>query len=162
MGECEKCREIVRDTLFLQHVKNVAVIVNQQWPKLKIIVWDDMLRHIPERTLEEFKIGQLVQPMVWVYVEQIYHFVQMQVWEKYAAIFPTVWAASAYKGAFGETLFIPNAKRHLTNNLRWLELMEEQSANFKSGFEGIVLTGWQRYSHKSPTLKNISIHFCMV
>lgn len=67
------------------------------------------------------------------------------VWDKYSSVFSTAWSASAFKGAFGETEFVPNAKRHLENNLRWLEVMTEESPKFKKGFAGIVLTGWQRY-----------------
>lgn len=62
-------------------------------------------------------------------------------------VFKTAWAASAFKGAFGETLSIPDAKRHLENNLRWLEVMSQQEKRFKRGFAGIALTGWQRYDH---------------
>lgn len=68
-------------------------------------------------------------------------------WEKYAAVFKTAWTASAFKGAFGETLYIPDARRHLENNLRWLEVMSQQDQLFKNGFTGIALTGWQRYDH---------------
>jgi len=67
------------------------------------------------------------------------------VWDKLATVFPYVWSASAFKGAFGETLYIPNVKRHLENNLRWLEVMSAESPKFKGGFRGIALTGWQRW-----------------
>ena len=50
---------------------------------------------------------------VWVYAEDVYRFVPSMIWDKYAAVFPRIWSASAFKGAFGETLYIPNAKRHL-------------------------------------------------
>jgi hexosaminidase len=66
------------------------------------------------------------------------------VWEKFAAVFPYVWTASAFKGAFGETMYIPNVKRHLENNLRWLEVMSTEGSKFKGGIRGIALTGWQR------------------
>lgn len=82
---------------------------------------------------------------VWVYAEDVYRFVPYSVWDKYAAVFPRVWAASAFKGAFGEHLFVPNIKRHLENNLRWLEVMGSEEVKFKDGFQGIAITGWQRY-----------------
>ena len=50
--------------------------------------------------------------MVWVYVEDIDHFVDGDVWRTYSAVFSHVWTASAYKGAFGERLFMPNLHRH--------------------------------------------------
>ncbi|CAG9773073.1 unnamed protein product [Ceutorhynchus assimilis] len=147
MGECEICRTELHENLFLKHVQNVAKLVHEKNPKVQVIIWDDMLRHISLQTLQSFKIGDMVEPMVWVYAEDIYRFVQPTIWDKYAGVFKTAWTASAFKGAFGETLYIPNARRHLENNLRWLDVMSTQSISFKRGFRGIVLTGWQRYDH---------------
>lgn len=44
-------------------------------------------------------------------------------------------------------MYIPNIKRHLENNLKWLEVMATEGPKFKEGFQGIVVTGWQRYDH---------------
>lgn len=147
MGECDVCRLELHETLFLKHVRNVVNIVREKYNKLRIIIWDDMLRHLSQQTMLEMDLGLLVEPMVWVYAEDVYRFVQPPVWDKYASVFHTAWAASAFKGAFGETLYIPNARRHLENNLRWLDVMSQQSNGFKNGLSGIVLTGWQRYDH---------------
>lgn len=147
MGECEVCRMELHENLFLRHVRNVANLVRGMYPKLRLIIWDDMLRHINQQSMQDIGLGSLVEPMVWVYAEDIYRFVQTQVWEKYAAVFSTAWAASAFKGAFGETMFVPDARRHLENNLRWLEVMSQQDRLFKTGLSGIILTGWQRYDH---------------
>ncbi|CAH0385394.1 unnamed protein product [Bemisia tabaci] len=147
MGECSRCRQKLRDDLFLMHVSSVAKYVRSKYPKVTPIIWDDMLRQLSTSSLESYNIGQLVEPMVWVYAEDIYRFVPGPVWDKYATIFPTVWTASAFKGAFGETLYVPNVQRHLDNNLHWLDLMRAESSKFKAGFRGIVITGWQRYDH---------------
>ncbi|KAJ8964554.1 hypothetical protein NQ314_004855 [Rhamnusium bicolor] len=147
MGECDICRLEIHENLFLKHVKNVANIVHARYPHIRVIVWDDMLRHLSQQAMQDINLGNLVEPMVWVYAEDIYRFVQPNVWDKYAAVFKTAWAASAFKGAFGETLYVPNAKRHLENNLRWLDVMSTQALTFKHGLMGIVVTGWQRYDH---------------
>nr|XP_023018796.1 hexosaminidase D-like [Leptinotarsa decemlineata] len=147
MGECDICRLEVHENLFLKHVKNVADLVRSKYPNVRVIVWDDMLRHISQQSMLDVNLGNLVEPMIWVYAEDIYRFVQPTVWEKYAAVFKTAWTASAFKGAFGETLYIPNARRHLENNLRWLDVMATQSISFKKGLAGIAITGWQRYDH---------------
>ena len=63
---------------------------------------------------------------------------------RFGEIFPTAWTASAFKGAHGPTLTVPNVKRHLDNNLNWLDLMGREESKFKGGFQGIVITGWQR------------------
>lgn len=147
MGECEICRLETHENLFLRYIRNVANMIREKWPKLRILIWDDMLRHLSQQSMIDISLGNLVEPMVWVYAEDIYRFVQPQVWEKYAAVFKTAWTASAFKGAFGETLTVPDARRHLENNLRWLDVMSQQGRLFKHGFNGIVLTGWQRYDH---------------
>ncbi|CAH1118945.1 unnamed protein product [Phaedon cochleariae] len=147
MGECDICRLEIHENLFLKHVKNVADMVRSKYPSVKVLVWDDMLRHISLQSMQEINLGDSVDPMVWVYAEDIYRFVQPAVWEKYAAVFQTAWTASAFKGAFGETLYIPNARRHLENNLRWLDVMATQTTAFTQGLSGIVVTGWQRYDH---------------
>lgn len=110
------------------------------------IIWDDMLRQMPTEKLKEFQLGSLVEPMVWTYVKDVYRFVPYNVWMSYSEVFPFVWAASAFKGAFGETLTVPNVKMHLENNEAWLEVMAEQHKKF-GNFRGIVITGWQRYDH---------------
>ncbi|XP_057668899.1 hexosaminidase D-like [Diorhabda carinulata] len=147
MGECDLCRLEIHENLFLKHIKNVVDIVRLKYPTLKIIVWDDMLRHISQQSMLDAKLGELVEPMVWVYAEDIYRFVQPTIWEKYSSVFATAWSASAFKGAFGETMYVPNARRHLENTLRWLDTMAAQSTAFKNGISGIAITGWQRYDH---------------
>lgn len=69
MGECPKCRSKGNDELFLSHVRAVATLIKKRWPELKIVIWDDMLRRIEVKDLQNSKIGELVEPMVWVYVE---------------------------------------------------------------------------------------------
>uniref|UniRef100_A0A2L2Y7K7 beta-N-acetylhexosaminidase n=1 Tax=Parasteatoda tepidariorum TaxID=114398 RepID=A0A2L2Y7K7_PARTP len=145
LGYCSKCMRLDRDNLFLSHVARVARYVRDKH-KVIPIVWDDMLRQMPTEKLKEFQLGTLVEPMVWTYVKDVYRFVPYNVWMSYSEVFPFVWAASAFKGAFGETLTVPNVKMHLENNEAWLEVMAEQHKKF-SNFRGIVITGWQRYDH---------------
>ena len=84
-----------------------------------------------------------VQPVVWVYVEDIDHFVDAETWNKYARLFPQgVWAASAFKGAFGERLFMPNTLRHYANHMAWNDVMAREGRHIN--FKGVVLTGWSR------------------
>lgn len=156
MAECEVCRLDLHETLFLRHVHKVSTMILKDYPKLKLIIWDDMLRRISQQTITNMNLGKLVEPMIWVYAEDIYRFVQPPIWSKYSSIFPRVWAASAFKGAFGESLYVPDAKRHLENNLRWLDLMLHQSDDFKEGFVGLVLTGWQRYDHFAILCETLS------
>lgn len=145
LGYCPKCVRKDRDDLFLSHVSRVAQYVRNKYNIIPII-WDDMLRQMSMEKLKEYKLGSLVEPMVWTYVKDIYHFIPESIWIMYSDIFPNIWAASAFKGAFGETLTVPNAKMHLENNVAWLEVMRDQKTKFDS-FRGITITGWQRYDH---------------
>jgi len=113
--------------------------------KVTPIIWDDMLRNLMAEEMQP--LATLVEPMVWVYAEEVYRFVPSYTWDRYAQVFPYMWTASAFKGAHGETLVVPDSKRHLTNNMNWLTLMGEQEPKLSGGFRGIVLTGWQRYDH---------------
>lgn len=151
MGECPRCRTVLRENLFLGHVARVASYVRGKYSyrgsPVTPVIWHDMLQHLPPQSMEEYHLGELVEPMVWVYAEDVYRFVPSIVWDKFATVFPRVWTASAFKGAFGETMYIPNIKRHLENNLKWLEVMASEGPKFKEGFQGLVITGWQRYDH---------------
>ncbi|KFB51952.1 hypothetical protein ZHAS_00020120 [Anopheles sinensis] len=147
LAECPRCRHRLRDQLFLDHVYNVATLVRRRWPHLHLIIWDDMLRHVSTEVLQASGIGRLVEPMIWVYTEDIYKFVQSPTWEKYASVFTTAWAASAFKGAHGEGLLMPPVRRHLENTLRWLAVIQGEGNRFTNGLQGLALTGWQRYDH---------------
>ncbi|XP_023324784.1 hexosaminidase D [Eurytemora carolleeae] len=146
LGTCEPCLDQSRTVIFIDHVSRTAKYVITKYIS-KPIVWDDMLRNFMED--EMLKLASLVEPMVWVYAEDVYRFMPPYTWERYAQVFPYLWTASAFKGAHGETLVVPDAKRHLVNNLYWINVMREQGPKLKGGFRGIALTGWQRYDHFS-------------
>ena len=139
--------------LYLEHVKRVASYVrDKSQGRVKPIIWDDMLRSISFEQLHQSRIANYVEPMVWVYVEDIDHFVDGDTWRKYSNLFSHLWVASAFKGAFGERLFIPNVLRHYHNHMSWLNVIKrERSSKTAHGrpihFRGIALTGWSRYDH---------------
>ena len=53
----------------------------------------------------------------------MYRFAGVHVFEQFSQVFPSYWVASAFKGAFGETLVVPDVNRHLQNNLNWLQVI---------------------------------------
>ena len=65
MAECAICSLKPKDELFLSHVHRVASYVSSKY-KVKPIIWDDMLRHMTAAALDDAKLGDLVEPMVWV------------------------------------------------------------------------------------------------
>lgn len=79
MGECARCRKAIsasgdgsRDALFLQHVRAVAGLLARRYPGVRALLWDDMLRHVPLRDMLDAGLGSRVDPMVWVYAEDVY------------------------------------------------------------------------------------------
>lgn len=144
LGTCQPCQDMQRNLLFTAHVSKIAnhAIANYG---VKPIIWHDMLVNFMEE--EMMPLGNLVEPMVWVYAEDVDRFMPSYTWDRFAAVFPYMWTASAYKGAHGETLVVPDSKRHLVNNLNWIKAMREQEQKLKGGFKGIVITGWQRFDH---------------
>ena len=106
-----------------------------------------LCQHFRSIPYEELRAADLassgIQPVVWVYVEDIDHFVDEGTWSKYSRLFPGgVWTASAFKGAFGERLFMPNMLRHYENHLAWTSVMNREARRIN--FKGIVFTGWSR------------------
>jgi len=144
LGTCAPCLDQSRTSLFTGHVSRIAKHVSATYG-VKPIIWDDMLRNFMEE--EMMPLATLVEPMVWVYAEDVYRFMPSYTWDRFAAVFPTVWTASAFKGAHGETLVVPDSQRHLNNNVNWITVMREQEHKFKEGIKGIVITGWQRFDH---------------
>lgn len=131
LGSCVRCKDRVHDTLFLDHVYNVAGFIKKKWPNLKVIIWDDQLRGMSADTMRASGIGRLVEPMIWAYTEDIYKFISSMTWDKYSQVFKTAWVAGAFKGAFGETLVIPQGRRHLENTLRWLAVIQGEGTRLE-------------------------------
>lgn len=58
MGWCPACTKrqqtskYGRDSLYLDHVTVVAQFIKENYPNLKIIIWDDMLRNMDLKTLQ--------------------------------------------------------------------------------------------------------------
>ncbi|KAM9292177.1 hexosaminidase D-like [Morus bassanus] len=137
-------------TMYLKHIKEVLGFIATQYLGLQALMWDDMLRKISVGALRESGIAKHVSPVVWFYApsfeaEQIGPFLT-----KYAESgFEAVWFASAFKGTTGPVQTWPPLSYHLKNHLSWLKVMQALPRLAPLRFQGIVLTGWQRYDHYS-------------
>ncbi|KAF4532890.1 hypothetical protein B566_EDAN001494 [Ephemera danica] len=129
-----------RFAIFAKHVARVARVVRDELGMVAIM-WDDMLRQQGPRLVGSELTG-LVEPMVWVYTDDITRLVPHYVWHAYAAVFPNVWVAR-------ETALVPNIARHVANTAAWLRVVagEEVTGRKIRRFRGVVLTGWSRYDH---------------
>ncbi|KAF6269329.1 hexosaminidase D [Rhinolophus ferrumequinum] len=153
LGEGEASRQWLQQEqntkarLCLSHVKAVASHVLARHPTTKPLVWDDMLRDIPEDQLSASGVPQLVEPMLWDYTADLDVHSKALLMEKYRKCgFRQLWAASAFKGATGVSQALTPIEHHLRNHRQWLQVAAHGPADT---LQGIVLTGWQRYDHFS-------------
>ncbi|GFS21284.1 hexosaminidase D-like [Elysia marginata] len=151
LGLCDKCMarmsqdSIGKDQLFFDHIKKVASYLRNKYPQLKtIIVWDDMFRCSHSSVVLASGLGGIVEPMVWNYQPQLQ--LAPGLWDNLACVFPSVWIASAFKGATGPSTMVTNINFHLDNHQAWSHLLISIRSKFKI-VRGIALTGWQRYDH---------------
>ncbi|XP_033630582.1 hexosaminidase D-like [Asterias rubens] len=160
LGCCLKCQHRVEadfggslSSLYLDHVTKVLRYIKNQHPGVTCIMWDDMLRTANPKSMNEFELGQLVEPMIWNYSSDASSFkirLQPTIWQNYSQVFKTIWLASAFKGAFGSTLHWTPTKEHVLNHLLWLQEVDKEISKIKTiTVRGYALTGWQRYDHLS-------------
>ncbi|NXI35908.1 HEXDC Hexosaminidase, partial [Galbula dea] len=124
-------------TMYLNHIKEVLGFITTQYWGLRALMWDDMLRKISVGALRVAQVTHscpIAGPFLTKYAE---------------SGFEAVWFASAFKGTTGPAQTWPPLSYHLKNHLRWLKVMEALPQLASLRFQGIVLTGWQRYDHYS-------------
>ncbi|KAL1117110.1 hypothetical protein AAG570_004438, partial [Ranatra chinensis] len=146
LGMCFSCNEQDKQLLFLSHVTTVLRLLRQHHPHLKWIMWDDMLRSIDSRLLTEYGLGDLVDPMVWIYDSSATFHLSDDLWQKYTSVFRNIWVASAYKGATGSFQILPILEHHVGNHVQWVDTIRKQRP-LKINLHGIAITGWSRYDH---------------
>ncbi|XP_021032100.1 hexosaminidase D [Mus caroli] len=133
--------------LCLSHMQAVASHVLTQHPGVTPLVWDDMLRDIPQEQLKASGVPQLVEPVLWDYGADLDVHGKVLLVGKYRECgFQRLWAASAFKGATGASQALPPVEHHIRNHELWLQVA---GSGPRDALQGIILTGWQRYDHFS-------------
>lgn len=134
--------------LFLNHVTAVGRFMTKLKQGIKLILWDDMFRKLSSNSIKESGLQDLASPMIWMYtpnmdVNEIGNYIS-----KYEeAGFQGVWFASAFKGASGIDQIWTPIDHHLKNHLQWQKIITSMPQYKSVRFQGIALTGWQRYEH---------------
>ena len=155
MGKCDECRQRMalnnwmQSDLFLSHVARIASFVREEL-KLQPLMWDDEFRSIGETELHQWKLGQLVGIVVWNYQPTLQ--ISADIWSKYVNVFDCIWVASAFKGATGSDQVVTNIRHHMQNHQSWMDFVSQyrqRGAAASSKFQGIMMTGWQRFDHFS-------------
>ncbi|NXI61256.1 HEXDC Hexosaminidase, partial [Anseranas semipalmata] len=133
-------------TMYLNHIKEVLGFIATQYWGLRALMWDDMLRKISVGALRA--AGVCPQPSHER--DPAPPNAAGQFIAKYAESgFKAVWFASAFKGTTGPAQAWPPLSYHLKNQLSWLRVIQAMPRFAPLRFQGIVLTGWQRYDHYS-------------
>ncbi|KAL0595781.1 Hexosaminidase D, partial [Plecturocebus cupreus] len=133
--------------LCLSHMRAVAGHVQARRPGVMPLVWDDMLRDLPEDQLAASGVPQLMEPVIWDYTADLDVHGKVLLMQKYQRCgFLRLWAASAFKGATGPSQALPPVEHHLRNHAQWLQVA---GSGPPGSLQGIILTGWQRYDHFS-------------
>ncbi|XP_078274001.1 hexosaminidase D-like isoform X2 [Rhinoraja longicauda] len=138
------------EQIFLKHIKEVVYFVVKKYPGLKLLMWDDMLRKIRNKIIIETGIAEHITPMMWFYQPNFDVVKAEQLLAKYLdSGFKSIWFASAFKGTTGVSQVMTPIKNHLENHLQWLLVIKSMSMFPSLHFQGLALTGWQRYDHFS-------------
>nr|CAD7457847.1 unnamed protein product [Timema tahoe] len=141
MGLCPTCVRRTQSSkhgrcqLFLEHVLAVAQFVQDTYPTLRVIMWDDMLRGIDTSVL-------LAMAIITCDVRGL----SAELWDKYSNVFTSMWAATAFKGSTGSCQLLPVIQHHVSNHEQWLLVLGQEAGKFQH-FRGVALTGWSRYDH---------------
>lgn len=152
IGQCTRCKEKMetdgwgKENFFVDHISRLVKELHQRYPEITFIIWDDMMRDTDVNILKKSGLGTLVQPMIWHYHPQDDFRLKHPLWEKYAAVFPEIWVASAFKGATEMTQIVTPPRYHIANHKAWIQVLQAEAGNFKK-VRGIAITGWQRFDH---------------
>ena len=131
-------------------MEEVTSIVKKLSPFTKVLLWGDMLHELESPFVHNIT-NYIVEPVEWQYgvkpkFSNTYFY---NVHKNYK----NMWVASAFKGADGKKATIPNIKNRFLNHLSWMKFLLDYKFGGESKpytFEGIILTGWSRYTHMAP------------
>ncbi|XP_047994882.1 hexosaminidase D isoform X2 [Leguminivora glycinivorella] len=150
-GICADCQNRAANnihstaSLYLEHIRELALFLKQRRPNLTVLMWDDMLRSVKVDTLIAYQLGELVQPVVWQYNALEHFHLDPALWERYRQVFPRLWAGSAFKGANGSCQILSPVRRYVSNQEAWR--LEVKKYGHSISFAGVILTGWSRFDH---------------
>ncbi|CAG9857819.1 unnamed protein product [Phyllotreta striolata] len=151
LGVCDKCvrtmttNSLDKNKLFITYINNLAKFIKKTYPQFTVLIWDDQLRSITPEVLKTDDFHQNVQPVVWKYTKDVFDDLGPSLWNSYRSAFTNLWIASAFKGASGSNEIVSYVTHYLQNHRSWMSVVAEYGTQFN--FQGIIITGWQRYDH---------------
>ncbi|CAH1397086.1 unnamed protein product [Nezara viridula] len=142
VGACRSCSRTNPWILYSKHITEVAQMIRRKYPEMTPIIWDDMMRQWNPEFLTNNPLKNVVEVMVWDYVD-VNNLITPMLWHWYTNAFKRIWVASAFKGADLSTADFPNLEVRYRNTKAWLKKIDDA----KIPIAGFVLTGWSRYDH---------------
>ncbi|VDM58433.1 unnamed protein product, partial [Angiostrongylus costaricensis] len=120
-----------KQLLALSHMKDIALFVKELTEGTTVLAWHDMLKAFDFHLIADLKLGELIEPVIWDYSENIvtmtgvnrlrFLFFTDSAFSDLASNFPVVWASSAYKGANFPSAKYIDIQHYETNNLAWID-----------------------------------------
>ncbi|CAG9535608.1 unnamed protein product [Cercopithifilaria johnstoni] len=140
------------DRLKLDHISRVAKYARSELQFTEVLVWNDMFGDIDVDLLKKYQMDELIVPVIWGYAVNVtrLNYFPRNMFKRYSQVFSKMMFASAFKGANGQNELFCYIKRYLANQRSYVELYKKQKKYLHGKISGIILTGWQRYSHYSP------------
>lgn len=128
-----------KDTLYLQHVEPLLDSLNGR--NIRPILWHDMMIDWEPAALRS--LAKKADLNAWGYRghpdKSTSHFNTRHIQRLHEHGF-TLWGGTAYKGADGHNIDLPDLAKRQENALAWVEVAR------LFNFTGVIATGWSRYS----------------
>lgn len=148
-------KEFTRERLMLWHIARTARFVKEKYPETQVLAWHDMLASAMESDIEDYKLTELLQPVLWNYAEDLDIYLPRSTW-MILRNFRNVWGSSAWKGADGPARYSTNANHYLKNHESWIKQFTMVYKDFEV-VEGLIMAGWSRYDHFAVLAETIPV-----
>uniref|UniRef100_A0A914KP94 Beta-N-acetylhexosaminidase n=1 Tax=Meloidogyne incognita TaxID=6306 RepID=A0A914KP94_MELIC len=148
-----------KERLKLDHITKVARIAKDEFSFERVYTWNDMFDKISVQLMKEFKMGELLIPIVWGYIPDVTFpgYFPDGLFERLSQVFEEVLFASAFKGANGIVQQFADVGHYTSNLASYKKLYWQHEKSLSGRLSGMVLTGWQRYSHVTPLCELLPI-----
>jgi hypothetical protein len=128
-----------KGALYLHHVEPILDKLNARG--IRPILWHDMMREWEGEALQ--KLSKKADLCVWGYQGhpyKIHKLVNKEILDLFKKNGITMWGGTAYKGADGHDVDLPDIAKRQENALGWAEVAIEYK------MAGVIATAWSRYS----------------
>ncbi|KJH51668.1 glycosyl hydrolase family 20, catalytic domain protein [Dictyocaulus viviparus] len=156
MNEIDEHRAL--EKLKIAHIARVARTA-RKFGFNEVFAWNDMFDKAEVEDMHDAKLGELITPVIWGYKLDVTTkgYFPDNLFERFSQVFKSIYFASAFKGANSREENFIDLDRYLSNHMSYVKLYRENRKNLEGHVGGIILTGWQRYSHYAPLCELLAI-----